>query len=75
MLVAGECPVCSTVDFFRPLPDHCVSCGHPRPEAVPAKTLLPTPMAADGGLSRGSTSGGGGGGFGLRDTVRSLAPA
>lgn len=34
--------------------------------------LLPTPMAADGGLSRGQMGGGGGGGFGLRDTVREL---
>jgi hypothetical protein len=36
--------------------------------------LLPTPMAADGGLSRGSLGGGGAGGFGLRDAVRSLLP-
>jgi hypothetical protein len=35
---------------------------------------LPTPMAADGGLSRGKLGGGGAGGFGLRDAVRDLLP-
>jgi hypothetical protein len=35
---------------------------------------LPTPMAADGWLSRGKLGGGGAGGFGLRDAVRDLLP-
>ena len=36
-------------------------------------TLLPTPMAADGGLSRGRLGGGGSGGFGLRDVSREIS--
>lgn len=35
--------------------------------------LLPTPMAADGGLSRGQVGGGGGSGFGLRNTAREIS--
>lgn len=44
-----------------------------RPLNEVVEMLLPTPMAADGGLSRGTTGGGGGGGFGLRDASRKIS--
>lgn len=47
--------------------------GGASPDLASVAALLPTPMAADGGLSRGQLGGGGAGGFGLRDVSREIS--